>query len=126
MSRADPRKACANEQQRLFWALVHDGLAHPLMALTGYCKPAMRFHDWTSHKAWPRAEPAPYVSVGQAVQQLRRGQPFSVVTMSLSRDLIDRIAAKKRHGKCAFCLTAEPHYHANGQIYYIYKLEDLT
>lgn len=52
--RTDPREACANERQHLLWAIVHDGLAHPLMALTGYCKASLRFHDWTSHKAWPR------------------------------------------------------------------------
>lgn len=50
----DPNRACANAQQRLGWALVHDAIAHPLMALTGYCGLAMRFHDYTSHKAWPR------------------------------------------------------------------------
>lgn len=52
--RTDPREACGNEHQRLLWALVHDAVAHPLMALAGWPKWALRFHDWTSHKAWPR------------------------------------------------------------------------
>lgn len=52
--RTDPRAACANAEEKLAWALIHDGLAHPLMALTGYCRPAVAFHDWTSKKAWPR------------------------------------------------------------------------
>ena len=51
----DPNAACANADQRLVWALVHDVIAHPLMALTGYCRLALRFHDYTSRKAWPRS-----------------------------------------------------------------------
>lgn len=54
----DPRKACANRKQRLGWALVHDGIAHPLMALTLFAKWALRFHDYTSHRAWPRKRSA--------------------------------------------------------------------
>jgi len=56
----DPRKACKNEEERLLWALIHDGIAHPLMAVTLYAwAPAIWFHDWTSQKAWPRpAKPA--------------------------------------------------------------------
>lgn len=56
--RTDPRVACANERQRFWWAVLHDLVAHPLMALTGWSKWALRFHDWTSHRAWPRREPA--------------------------------------------------------------------
>jgi len=52
--RTDPRKACANREERLLWALVHDGIAHPLMALTLFSGWAVRFHDWTSARAWPR------------------------------------------------------------------------
>ena len=52
--KTDPNLACANERQRLLWALVHDVLAHPLMGLSAYSKAALRFHDYTSHKAWPR------------------------------------------------------------------------
>lgn len=51
--RTDPRKACANEDERLLWALIHDGIAHPLMALTLFSKWSVWFHDWTSQKAWP-------------------------------------------------------------------------
>lgn len=52
--RVDPRKACGNERERLMWALLHDLIAHPLMALTGFSAVSLRFHDWTSRYAWPR------------------------------------------------------------------------
>lgn len=52
--RTDPRAACANAEERLGWAVVHDAIAHPLMALTNYSGWAVAFHDWTSHRAWPR------------------------------------------------------------------------
>ena len=55
--KTDPRTACANAQERLGWALLHDLVAHPFMALTGYSAPALRFHDWTSFRAWPRVRP---------------------------------------------------------------------
>lgn len=56
--RTDPRKACANEQQRTGWAFVHDALCHPLMALTCWSSWSLAFHDWTSFRAWPRVMPA--------------------------------------------------------------------
>lgn len=56
--RTDPRAACANEKELLGWAVVHDLLAHPFMAITNYSALSMRFHDWTSYKAWPRVRPA--------------------------------------------------------------------
>lgn len=52
--RTDPRKACANQEEKLLWALIHDGIAHPLMALSLFSGWAVAFHDWTSKKAWPR------------------------------------------------------------------------
>lgn len=52
--RTDPRVACANEKELLFWAVIHDLVAHPMMALTGYSKSSLTFHDWTSRHAWPR------------------------------------------------------------------------
>lgn len=70
--KTDPNRACANVEQRLIWALLHDGIAHPLMAITGYSRPAMRFHDWTSHKAWPRTEVPPALVVGRS----RHGNPL--------------------------------------------------
>lgn len=54
--KTDPKKACQNEDQRFFWAFVHDLFAHPFMALTGWSKWSLAFHDWTSHRAWPRVE----------------------------------------------------------------------
>jgi hypothetical protein len=52
--RTDPRAACANAEERLFWAWLHDIIAHPLMALFGWASWTLQFHDWTSHRAWPR------------------------------------------------------------------------
>lgn len=50
----DPRESCANARELWFWAAVHDLIAHPLMVLTWYSGPALAFHDFTSHRAWPR------------------------------------------------------------------------
>lgn len=52
--RIDPRKACANTEEKWFWAFIHDLIAHPIMALTNWGSLALKFHDWTSHHAWPR------------------------------------------------------------------------
>lgn len=52
----DPRTACSGLPQRHAWAVLHDLVAHPLMALTGYCRLSLRFHDFTSHWAWPRGK----------------------------------------------------------------------
>lgn len=54
----DPRKACANTRELWPWAAVHDLLAHPFMVLTGYSRISLRFHDFTSHRAWPRGRAA--------------------------------------------------------------------
>lgn len=34
------------------WAIVHDLIAHPLMALTRYSRWSMRFHTWSARRAW--------------------------------------------------------------------------
>jgi hypothetical protein len=52
--KTDPNKACVQFEENKRWAIIHDLLAHPLMAITGYCKLSIRFHNWTSHKAWIR------------------------------------------------------------------------
>lgn len=52
--RTDPRKACKNEKERRGWAFLHDLLAHPFMAVTLWARASIRFHNWTSLKAWPR------------------------------------------------------------------------
>lgn len=57
--RTDPRKGCANERELLGWAILHDLIAHPFMVVTGYSRLSLRLHDYTSHKAWPRATVAP-------------------------------------------------------------------
>jgi hypothetical protein len=38
------------------WALIHDAVAHPLLALSGWSGWARRFHAWSSEKAWPRTK----------------------------------------------------------------------
>lgn len=55
--RTDPRAACANAEERKGWAVLHDLVCHPLMALTGWSSWSLRFHDWTSYRAWPRVQP---------------------------------------------------------------------
>lgn len=52
--KTDPRKACANADEKRGWAILHDLIAHPLMILTGYSIWSLALHDYTSHKAWPR------------------------------------------------------------------------
>lgn len=52
--KTDPNNICSNQKEHKGWAFVHDAIAHPLMALTGYHKLSLRFHNYTSHKAWPR------------------------------------------------------------------------
>lgn len=53
--RTDPRAACANAEEKFWWAWVHDAICHPLMAVTNWSGWSVRFHDWTSFRAWPRA-----------------------------------------------------------------------
>lgn len=98
--RTDPRNACANEHQRLLWAVVHDALAHPLMALTGYCAASLRFHDWTSHRAWPRQEPEPKLE-NMELSQIYEGMDFDRVT---------EIETRLRMKRMMFCTTARPRY----------------
>lgn len=111
--RTDPREACANERQRLGWALVHDGLAHPLMALTGYCKLSLRFHDWTSHKAWPRA-----------VDQDWR---WPVMTTSNLRE-IEQMENRLRDRGLPFVVTATPWQTGplGVDFEYVYQLERIA
>jgi hypothetical protein len=48
----DPNKWCINFEQHLGWALIHDCVAHPLMALTLYkVQIFLDFHNYTSQKA---------------------------------------------------------------------------
>lgn len=52
--RTDPNEACTNTREDFFWAFVHDAVSHPLMALSLYSDWSLRFHNYTSHRAWPR------------------------------------------------------------------------
>lgn len=52
--KCDPSTACVSRNEVLRWAVVHDLIAHPFLALSGYARRAVRFHDWTSARAWPR------------------------------------------------------------------------
>jgi hypothetical protein len=51
--RTDPRDACPNEDECLFWAIVHDLIVHPLMAVSLWSKWSLRLHNYTSRRAWP-------------------------------------------------------------------------
>ena len=52
--KTDPNKACVNPKEYPIWAFLHDAISHPLMALSGYSKWSLKFHDYTSKRAWPR------------------------------------------------------------------------
>lgn len=41
---------------RLVFDLMHNCIAHPLMAILRYPKWSEQFHDWTAKKAWPEGE----------------------------------------------------------------------
>lgn len=49
----DPNGMCDSKASSFWWAAIHDLICHPLLVLTLYSKWAIRFHDWTSWKAWP-------------------------------------------------------------------------
>lgn len=54
----DPNRYCIHYDENLFWAIVHDTIAHPLMAITLYkVEWFIRFHNYTSQKAWVRKRP---------------------------------------------------------------------
>ena len=44
------------QKEKFGWVLVHNCIAHPLMAVTLDSKWSVKFHDWTATKAWPRHE----------------------------------------------------------------------
>lgn len=47
-------------KESLWWAVLHDAVAHPVMALSGYSQWAIRFHQWTGKRAWkPRHNVGP-------------------------------------------------------------------
>jgi len=51
----DPNKYCVTFKQCILWAIIHDTIAYPLMALTLYkINLFILFHDYTSGKAWIR------------------------------------------------------------------------
>lgn len=92
----DPRKACAAAEEHLGWAILHDAVAHPLMAASGYARWAVAFHDWTSHAAWPRSRmPGWFLGVRKTAAHgiliVREAQPegfFSVTHGRLDRTVV--------------------------------------
>ena len=51
----DPNNYCVLYEQNIFWAIIHDVVAHPLMALTFYkINLFIQFHNYTSNLAWKR------------------------------------------------------------------------
>lgn len=66
----DPNKYCVVYEQNLIWAVIHDLLAHPLMALTLYkVEMFIEFHDYTSAKAWIRDASSTELSGTQRTMQ---------------------------------------------------------
>lgn len=57
--KADPNTLCNKYEQRIGWAIFHDAVVHPLLALALYSTWATRLHDWSSHKAWIRTDNHP-------------------------------------------------------------------
>jgi len=55
----DPNPLCQQPVERPLWAFVHDAIAHPLVAITRYAGWAVKFHDYTSRRAWPEARREP-------------------------------------------------------------------
>ncbi len=51
----DPLNLCIQPYENRLWAFIHDAIAHPLVAITRYANFAVRFHDYSSRKAWPFA-----------------------------------------------------------------------
>lgn len=37
-----------------FWKLIHNAIAHPIMAITDDSDWSIRFHNWTAKRAWPK------------------------------------------------------------------------
>lgn len=103
--RIDPRKACANQEEKLLWALVHDGIAHPLMALSLFSSWAVAFHDWTSQKAWPR----------KAVSAVR-----SIYYHKTNKDSAFDFAKYLKESKIAHCISSIPQ--GNGVFHYTVEL----
>jgi len=56
VAKVDPINHCVKFRQNLLWALVHDLVAHPMMAITGYSVLSIKFHNMTSRKAWQRGD----------------------------------------------------------------------
>lgn len=50
--KTDPNRHCTKFREDRKWALLHDLVAHPFMALTFYSKISVKFHDYTSSLAW--------------------------------------------------------------------------
>jgi hypothetical protein len=100
--RTDPRAACANADERLLWALVHDGIAHPLMAITCYSRMSVWFHDWTSNRAWPRSPDLPRLRRAMTAthpefgrMSVRECAPVGVYSIKHGRrDLVVRVQAR--------------------------------
>lgn len=94
--KTDPRKGCANERELWHWAAVHDLIAHPLMVLTGYSRLSLRFHDFTSHRAWPRPS-------GPRLVLQRPGTPFGTIRVMDHGNGIYRV----HHGHVNHAITTK-------------------
>jgi hypothetical protein len=112
--RTDPRKACDSGREVLFWAFVHDLIAHGAMAIFFWAEWTLRFHNWTSEKAWPRK------SKGQAVEGKWKeiGPPLSPALIFKAQEISPGIW-RVRHPRAAheYTTTAESKYQAWAKAY---------
>jgi hypothetical protein len=52
-TRIDPNGCCDKVEHSLLYAVLHDLISHPLLVISFYSEWSIRFHNWTSRKAWP-------------------------------------------------------------------------
>jgi hypothetical protein len=50
----DPNRLDYGYREFKAWAVAHDLIFHPLLAISLYSRWAIRLHAWSSNKAWPR------------------------------------------------------------------------
>lgn len=75
--KTDERRLAWAFREKYWWAILHDMIAHPLMAVFNYSRWTRRFHSWTSDKAWPPAKarldlPMPRATAGRTFINYRR------------------------------------------------------
>jgi len=81
----DPNEYCVVYEQSIIWALIHDILAHPLMALTLYkVELFINFHNFTSAKAWKRSS-----SISEVIDGGKRSRSMTEIDLENAKILRD-------------------------------------